>query len=61
MSDERDTDPEIPVVHTPAELEAEETFRDRLDNADAAHPWVGWFLLVAGCLCLAGAVVRGCW
>lgn len=61
MNDERDTDPEIPVIHTPAELEAEKTFRDELDDEDAAHPWVGWLGLVVGLLFIAGGIVRACW
>lgn len=60
MRDERDTDPEIPV-HTPAELAAEETFRDELDDVNDANPWIRWSALVAGVLFLAGAVVRSCW
>lgn len=45
---------------TPAQLDAEETPRERLDEADARHPAVGWGLAVCAVLLVLG-VVRACW
>jgi len=37
-------------IATPAELAAQETLRDKIDDWDALHGWVGWALLVLSIL-----------
>lgn len=60
MSEDRDTDPEIPVVHDPAEVFAHETEREKLDNFNDRNPWFRWSALVVGTLMIGGALIRWC-
>jgi hypothetical protein len=55
---ERDTDPHVKTL---AELDAEESVRDKIEDADSRAPWVGWALFVGGVLFIAGGIVRACW
>lgn len=58
---ERETDPELAPLKTPAELDAESGIRGKLDDADARAPWFGWLMVAVGSLLAAGALVRACW
>lgn len=60
MSDERDTDPMIPVVHDPAEVFAHESLRERVDDVNDANPWIRWSAIVVAVLMLAGAAIKWC-
>lgn len=60
MTDERDTDPMIPVVHDPANVFAHETTLERVDDVNDANPWFRWSALVVGTLILAGAAIQWC-
>lgn len=62
MSEVRDTDPDlVPVIHTPDEIDAEETARERLDEVDRANPWLGWLAGVVAVFVIAGGIIRACW
>ena len=45
---------------TLAELEAEETPRDKLDDANDAHPVIRWSAFVVAVLMIAGGIIRWC-
>lgn len=60
---ERPTDPDLsapPPEKTLAELNAEETVMEHVDDADARAPFVGWMALIGGVL-ITLHFARACW